>query len=139
MTSANLQLGHQQLGQPAINAFQGRLRHELRAVGLRPYEARVLLALLPVEAADSATLATLSGVPRTSIYTVMATLTQRGLAEALPSDGSMVWTSVGWRAALDALGAAEEERVDLHHRRTRALSRALHQTFPSRSSVRPVS
>lgn len=138
MASATLRLEAQQCDQPAINAFRSRLHHELQAVGLRPYEARVLLVLLQVEAADSAQLAVLSGVPRTSIYPVMASLTERGLAKILPTGGSMIWTCVGGPAVFDALDAAEEKRVDLHHRRTRSLRRAMQETFPSKRSVRAV-
>lgn len=138
MTSATLRLGDHQLDQASVDSIQGQLRHELQAVGLRPYEARVLLVLLQVEAADSAQLAVLSGVPRTSIYTAMASLTERGLAEILPTGGSMIWTCVGWPTVFDALDAAEEKRVDLHHHRTRSLRRAMQETFPGKRSVQAV-
>jgi len=108
------------------------IRRELQELGLRPYEARVLLALLRAGSANSAQLAELSGVPRTSTYQVMEALTDQGLAERVPTHGPAVWTSQGWAAVVDALDAAEEERLRQHHARTGRLRQAMAEVLPSK-------
>lgn len=105
-------------------------RRQLQELGLRPYETRVLVALLSAGTANTAELAELSGVPRTSIYQVMRSLTQQGMAEPVPNHGPAVWTSKGWEAVLDALDAAQEERLRQHKARTAELRRALVQARP---------
>ncbi len=110
------------------------LRRELQELGLRPYEARVLLALLRAGSANSAQLAELSGVPRTSTYQVMEALTDQGLAERVPTHGPAVWTCAGWEAVVDALDAAEEERLRQHHARTRQLRQAMAEVLPAKPS-----
>ncbi len=107
------------------------LRRELQELGLRPYEARVLLALLRAGSANSAQLAELSGVPRTSTYQVMEALTEQGLAERVPTHGPAVWTCSGWEAVVDALDAAEEERLREHHARTLQLRQILAEVLPA--------
>ena len=107
------------------------LRRELQELGLRPYEARVLLALLQAGSANSAQLAELSGVPRTSTYQVMEALTDQGLAERVPTHGPAVWTCAGWESVVDVLDAAEEERLRQHHARTRRLRQAMAEALPS--------
>jgi len=108
-----------------------RLRRELQELGLRPYEARVLLALLRAGSANSAQLAELSGVPRTSTYQVMEGLTELGLAKRVPIHGPAVWTSSGWEAVVDVLDAAEEERLREHHARTLQLRQILSEVLPA--------
>lgn len=105
-------------------------RRQLQELGLRPYETRVLVALLSAGTANTAELAELSGVPRTSIYQVMRSLTQQGMAEPVPNHGPAVWTSKGWEAVLDALDAAQEERLRQHKARTAELRRALVEAQP---------
>ena len=112
------------------------LRRELQELGLRPYEARVLLALLRAGSANSAQLAELSGVPRTSTYQVMEALTEHGLAERVPTHGPAVWTCQGWEAVVDVLDAVEEERLRQHHARTGRLRKAMAEVLPSRPAVR---
>lgn len=107
------------------------LRWELQELGLRPYAARILLALIHAGSGNSAQLAELSGVPRTSIYQVMQALADQGLVEQVPTHGPAVWTSAGWEAVVDVLDALEEERVRLHHARTQRLRRELAEVFPS--------
>jgi len=109
------------------------IRRELQELGLRPYEARVLLALLRAGSANSAQLAELSGVPRTSTYQVMEALTEQGLAERVPTHGPAVWTCQGWEAVVDALDAAEEERLRRHHARTSRLRQAMAEVLPSKA------
>lgn len=105
------------------------LRRELQHLGLRPYAARILLALLHAGSGNSAQLAELSGVPRTSIYQVMEGLARQGLVEVVPTHGPTVWTSQGWEAVIDVLDALEEERLREHHARTTRLRRDLAATF----------
>ena len=112
-------------------AVPDSLRLELQELGLRPYEARVLLALLRAGSANSAQLAELSGVPRTSTYQVMEALTEQNLAERVPTHGPAVWTCGGWEAVVDALDAAEEERLRQHHARTVQLRQVLSETLPA--------
>jgi len=111
------------------------LTQSLQELGLRPYEARVLVTLLRGGSAGSAQLAQLSGVPRTSIYPVMKTLIKRGLATQIPSDGSIAWTCNSWVSVVDALDAAEEDRLQRHHARTSRLRQSLATVFPSRPST----
>jgi len=113
------------------SAVPESLRRELQDLGLRPYEARVLLALLRAGSANSAQLAELSGVPRTSTYQVMEALTEQGLAERVPTHGPAVWTCSGWEAVVDALDAAEEERLREHHARTLQLRQILAEVLPA--------
>lgn len=122
-------------GTAALTPVPDSLRRELQALGLRPYAARLLLALLRAGSGNSAELAELSGVPRTSIYQVMAALTDQGLAEAVPTRGVAVWTCPPWKVIVDLLDAAEEERLRDHHARTERLRRDLATTFPAPSSM----
>ena len=111
------------------------IRWELQELGLRPYAARLLLALLRTGSGTSAQLAELSGVPRTSVYQVMQALTEQGLAEAVPTYGPAVWTCPGWEVVVDLLDAAEEERVRQHHERTRRLRQELAHILPAKLSA----
>lgn len=113
-----------------VAAVPESVRQELQELGLRPYEARVLLALLQAGSANSAQLAELSGVPRTSTYQVMEALTDQGLAERVLTHGPAVWSCRGWEAVVDVLDAAEEERLRQHHARTRQLRQTLAETLP---------
>lgn len=111
------------------------IRWELQGLGLRPYAARLLLALLRSGSGTSAQLAKLSGVPRTSVYQVMQAFTEQGLVEAGPTHGPVVWTCPGWEVVVDLLDVAEEERVRQHHERTRRLRHELATVLPARLSA----
>lgn len=110
----------------------GAIAVEFHALGLRPYAARVLVALLSAGSANSAQLAELSGVPRTSVYQVMDALADQGLVECVPTHGPAVWTCSGGDAVIDALDAAEEERLRQHHARTERLRQELAEILPGR-------
>lgn len=75
---------------------------DLQALGLRPYQARVLVALVDAGTANSATLHTASGVPRTSIYKVMDDLIKLGLVHPVQvaGCGPAVWATNGWESVL---------------------------------------
>jgi sugar-specific transcriptional regulator TrmB len=105
------------------------LSNELRRLGLRPYAARLLAALLYGGPGNSAALAERSGVPRTSVYSVADGLVELGLVVPVPTTGPAVWASAGWAEVVDALDAAEEERVRLHRTRTERLRGELAEVF----------
>ena len=120
---------------PARASGLQALRHDLEELGLRPYAARVLLALLEVGSGNSAQLAELSGVPRTSIYQVVELLARQGLVTSVPTLGSATWSCPGWAAVLDALDDAEEERLREHHLRTKRLRRVMAEAFTDDQSM----
>jgi sugar-specific transcriptional regulator TrmB len=105
------------------------LLRELQELGLSPYAARVLLALLRLGSANSADLARVSGVPRTSTYQVLEELSAKRLAARIPGDGPAVWTTPGSAEVMERLDAAEEERLRQHRSRTARLRETLAQTF----------
>lgn len=111
------------------------LSWELQELGVRPYAARLLVALLRSGSGTSAQLAELSGVPRTSVYKVMGALAEQGLVEAVPTFGPAAWTCPGWEVVVDILDAAEEQRLCQHHERTQRLRRELAHIFPAKLSA----
>jgi sugar-specific transcriptional regulator TrmB len=106
------------------------LLRDFQELGLSPYAARVLLALLRLGSANSADLARVSGVPRTSTYQVLEELSAKRLAARLPGDGPAVWSTPGSTEVLERLDAAEEERLSQHRARTARLRQVLAETFP---------
>lgn len=106
------------------------LLREFEQLNLSPYEARVLLALLRLGAANTAQLARHSGVPRTSTYQVLEELNTKGLAQRLSVDGPAMWASPGRDEVFQRLDAAEEERLRQHLDRTARLRELVNQTFP---------
>lgn len=100
------------------------VRQDLEQFGLNGYEARVLLALLRCGSGTAADLARLSGVPRTSVYSVLPELAARGVAEQLP--GKMaVWVSPGRDEVLERLYLAQEERLQALRARMEQTRRSL--------------
>lgn len=87
------------------------LRRELEGLGLPPYQARVLAALLQLGTANSNELARLSGIPRTSTYPVMEALAAQDLVERLPTLGPAEWTCRSWKTVVKALEADGYERM----------------------------
>lgn len=134
-------------GQPAAPRPRGRaphagpipesLRREFVDLGLSPYEARVLLALLKVGSASASHLARVSGVHRTSTYQALEALAAKGLAERLPGEGAVRWTSPGRDEVLDrltdALRTAQQEHLRQHVARTERVREALAEAFPEAS------
>lgn len=110
------------------------LRREMEELGLSPYEARVLLALLQLGSASSVQLARTSGVPRTSVYQVLDELAVKSLAERLPGPGPAVWTSPDHDTVLDRLQAIEERRLKEHRNRAGRVRKLLAQTLPEHPS-----
>jgi len=108
------------------------LSNELRRLGLRPYAAHVLAALIYGGPGSSAALAERTGVPRTSIYSVADGLVELGVVVAVTT-GPAVWASAAWPEVVDALDAAEEERFRLQRARTAGLRREMAEAF--RSSI----
>lgn len=101
------------------------LAQELQGLGLPPYRARVLAALLRVGTANSSQLAEISGIPRTSTYQVLEALAEQGLAERLPSIGPAVWTCHGWQEVVETLEAAGEEQMRQYQARLGRLQKIL--------------
>ncbi|MGH9277745.1 MAG: TrmB family transcriptional regulator [Acidimicrobiales bacterium] len=106
------------------------LLREFEQLDLSPYEARVLLALLRLGSANTAHLARVSGVPRTSTYQVLEELNRKGLAQRMSVDGPAVWASPGRDEVFHRLDALQEERLRQHRLRAASLREQLAATFP---------
>jgi len=77
-----------------------RAERLLADVGLTPYQSKILVALVAHDGpADSATIAALSGVPRTSVYKAAATLYVIGLVTVSTRGPGGVGTAARWEAA----------------------------------------
>ncbi|MGH3675399.1 MAG: TrmB family transcriptional regulator [Mycobacterium sp.] len=111
-----------------------QLLHEFEELDLSPYEARILLALLRLGAANTAQLARVSGVPRTSTYQILEELNQRGLAQRVSNEGPAMYASPGRDEVFRRLDAAQEERLRLHRERTTRLREQLAEAFPESPS-----
>jgi sugar-specific transcriptional regulator TrmB len=111
-----------------------RLVHEFEQLGLSPYEARILLAVMRLGSGNTAQLSAISGVPRTSTYQILEELNRKGLAQRLAVDGPAVWGSPGREAIFDRMDAAEEERLREHRNRTTQLRELVAETFPDDST-----
>lgn len=103
-------------------------------LGLSPYEARIVLALVRVGSANSAELARLSGVPRTSTYRIIEELGRKGLAQRLPVGGPATWASPGRDEVMDRLDAFLDDRFRQQRVRTARLRDVLATTFPDTPS-----
>ncbi len=75
------------LGNQSSEEFR-RAAEVLGKVGLTQYEARAYIALVARGVGDAATLATASGIPRTSAYKVLESLAAKGYAR--PSGGKPI-------------------------------------------------
>ena len=115
------------------------LRRTLEELGLSPYEARVLLALLRTGSSNSSQLARLSEVPRTSTYAVLESLSERGLVHRVPGDGPTVWSTPGSDEVLERLEtakqAAQEEQLRQYRFRVAEARRLLAESIPENPSV----
>ena len=111
------------------------LSNELQRLGLRPYAARILAALVYGGPGSSAALAERSGVPRTSVYSVAGGLVEQGMVVPVPTNGPAVWASSGWEEVVDALDAAGEERFRVNRARTARLRREMAEVFPNSPSM----
>lgn len=78
---------------------------DLIAIGLAPYQAKVLVALVGTdEPLNTLAIAERSGVPRTSIYKAAEWLVEADLAYPVPHErGSSVWAADGWDDTLHNL------------------------------------
>jgi sugar-specific transcriptional regulator TrmB len=115
---------------PGGDAIPEPLLRGFLDLGLSPYEARVLLALLRRGSANSVDLARLSGVPRTAVYPVLQGLGTRGLAARIPGPGPAVWASPGRDQVMERLKTAEEDRVRLHRERADEVRKLLDRSLP---------
>lgn len=112
------------------------LERELEGLGLSPYEARVMLALLRLGAGTCAELARVAEVPRTSTYQIIEELQAKGLAWRLPGTGAAVWSSSERDVVLGRLDAIQEERLRQHRARTERVRELLAEAFPVEPSER---
>lgn len=118
-----------------VEAVPEELRREFEDLGLSPYEARLLLAMLALGQANTLQLAQASGVPRTSIYPVLEGLAAKRLAHRLPADGPAVWAAKGRDEILEQLDAAEQERLRQYRARTERVRSLLAEAFPDEAPV----
>ena len=114
-------------------------RRSLEDLGLSPYEARVLFALLRSGASNSSQLARVADVPRTSTYAVLESLAGLGLAHRQPGDGPAVWTAPHPDEVLERLAMAKQDTNDQELRQYRLrvaeARRLLAETFLPAPSV----
>jgi sugar-specific transcriptional regulator TrmB len=106
------------------------LVREFEELDLSPYASRVLVTLLRVGSANSAELARLCGVPRTSTYQIIEELSRKGLAERLAIEGPATWVSPGREAVLERLDALHDERLREQRARTVRIRELLATTLP---------
>jgi sugar-specific transcriptional regulator TrmB len=120
---------------PAVLSIRPeRLAHEFEELGLGPAEARVIVALLRLGSAKSADLAKAAKVPRTGIYQLIQSLSEKGLVVRVPGGGPARWTTPGRDKVIDRLHshalAAERERVHQHGLRSSLLRELLTEALP---------
>ena len=114
-------------------------RRTLEDLGLSPYEARVLFALLRGGPSNSSQLARSADVPRTSTYAVLESLSALGLAHRQPVDGPAVWAAPHPDEVLERLEMAKHDSHDQELRQYRLrvaeARRMLAESFPPAPSV----
>lgn len=115
---------------PSVLPLPGALSREIEELGLSPYEARILLALLRLGSAPSVQVAAMAKVPRSSSYGVLDELQAKGLVERVPGSAPAVWTSRGRDEVLARLHGIQEERLQRHQDRTERVREMLEQTVP---------
>lgn len=111
------------------------LGRELQDLGLSPYEARLLLAMLQLGPATTLELAKASGVPRTSTYPVLKGLAEKQLAHRLPGDGPAVYGCVGREEIFARLDALEQERLRQHRQRSQRARAMLDELIPQHAAA----
>ena len=116
-----------------------RLQSELEELGLGPYEARVLLALMRLGQATVAELFPVAAIPRTSAYPALQMLSTKGLAVRKPAPGMAVWTAPPQDIVFERLQAALEranaERMSRHLERSARVRELISDTLPGDNSV----
>lgn len=111
------------------------LLHDLEELHLSRNEARVLLVLLRFGSANTAQIAQISGVPRTSAYQVLEELSRRGLAQRLSVDGPVTYTTPGRKEVFTRLEVDQEEQLRAYRERTARLADRLEEAFPDEESA----
>lgn len=109
----------------------------LEDLGLRGYEAKVLLALLRLGSATPTEVASLSEVGRTSVYPVLEALRAKRLAEPI-SGRPATWASPGVEEVLNRLYSEREASIQQLRSRVNESREVLKQLAPDRpDSVLP--
>lgn len=117
----------------AAGPLPPRLIVEFEQLGLSPYEARVLLALMRLGSANTAHLARVAQVPRTSTYQILEELNVKGLAQRVSVRGPAIWATPARSEVFDRIDANEEERLRDHRRRTLRLRELVEEQLPDES------
>lgn len=116
-----------------------RLQSELEELGLGPYEARALLALMRLGQATVAELFPVAGIPRTSAYPALEMLARKGLAARIPAAGMAVWSAPSQELIFQRLQASLEhsmsERLARHQERASRVRELLAETLEDASSA----
>ena len=124
-----------------VTALPELLVSEFEHLGLSPYEARVMVAMLKLGSATTAQLEAVANLPRTSTYKVLQSLAVKRLAERLPVEGAAVWAPAPRDEVLDRLYEAEqdtqEQRLRQLQARTDHARALLAQAFPAVADVPP--
>ena len=110
------------------------LRREFEELGLSPYEARVLVALLQLGNAGTSEVTRVAEIPRTSAYQVLEGLHQKGIAVRVPSGGRATWTTPGGDEVLDRLELAQEEQLERYRAHTAKVRSSLARLAPERAA-----
>lgn len=111
------------------------LADDLEELGLSPYEARVLLALLQLGSGNTFQLARISGVPRSSNYHILEALANKRVAVRLPGDGPAVWACPSRDEVIERLVAAQEEELRLKRLRAAQVRETLDRLLPEAPAV----
>lgn len=112
-----------------------RLRRGFEALGLTPYEARVLMALMRAGSATTSELARLADVPRSSTYQVLEGLSAKQLSGRLSADGPAIWASPGRDEVFERLEAAQGDRLRQYCQRASEVRELLAESLPDGPSV----
>lgn len=124
---------------PDAGPAADRLQSELEELGLGPYEARILLALMRVGQGTVADLYPVASIPRTSAYPALQMLSDKGLAVRKPGPGMAVWTApppdIVFERLQAALERANAERMSRHVARSARVRELIADTLPADNRV----
>lgn len=108
-------------GDPSVASW----RRDFEDLGLSPYEARVLVAVLQLGVASTSEITRVAQIPRTSAYQVLEGLNAKGLAIRSPGAGRATWTTPGPDEVLDRCESAREEDLQRYRARLAEVRKSL--------------